>query len=161
MSAGRVNTIPSNGDQPTSQASGPEPTTPVPAVEAARRALEELGELSVDQTLSKQQLEDIGSAYEEVIRRRAILDAKREDVKVAKKGVEAAEEVMSDKIRTYTHPEPMAPLIDIASREQDHQEMLDAAERGDDTEELSEMVEATEILPEPIEESIARGEDHL
>lgn len=155
-SAGRTNTHKPNGGLSESMAVAPtsEPER-VPAAEAGRRALAELGDLKVDHELSAHQLEDIGIAHEEVIRQQAILASKKEDVKVAKAAVKAAEDLRDEKIRMYTHPESL-PLFDETQAESDHEAMLNAAETGGEVDDLgdADSITAGDDGPEPIEESI-------
>lgn len=127
-SAGRMNTHKSNGSLPESQAVAPtaEPER-VPVGEAMRMAVEALGPVTVDGELAAQQMRDLAADYDEVERRKAAFNAKAEEAKTAKKALDAATELLLEKLRTYTHATPM-PLFDETQAEADHEAMLDAAE---------------------------------
>lgn len=120
---GRVNTIPSNGDLPSSVEVAPEP---VSIGEVMRQALDELGDIAIDPDLAIGQLHEIGEAYEEVVRRQAAYNARAEEAKTAKKSLEAAQEMVLEKVRAATHPKPL-PLFDHQQAEDDRLDMLDAA----------------------------------
>ena len=128
-SAGRRNTHKANGSLPESRAASPEPDEKVTIGEAMRRAVEALGDVNIDPGLAPTQMMELGECYEEVARRQAAYDARAEELKTAKKGLDAATELLLEKVRTFTHPAPL-PLFDQAEREADHDDMLDAAERG-------------------------------
>lgn len=126
---GRVNTHKANGSLPESKAATPEPEETVTIGEAMRRAVEELGEILVDDQLAPQQMRQLAESYEEVARRQAAFKARSEEAKTAKKSLDSATELLLEQLRTFTHPAPL-PLFDAAAREVDREEMLDAAERG-------------------------------
>lgn len=121
--AGRRNTHKANGSVAESAAAVPEPETKITIGEAMRRAVEELGEVIVDDTLAPQQLRELGECYEEVARRQAAYDAKAEEAKTAKKSLESAQALILEKVRTYTHPAPL-PLFDAAQAEADEAAMV-------------------------------------
>lgn len=148
-SAGRTNTHPSNGSLPESQAVAPTPAPePVPVGEAMRLAVEALGPPAVDNALAAQQLADIGASFEDLTRRQAAYAVKLDEAKVAKKSVDAAQELVNEKVRMYTHPPQDLPLLDLASREADHESMLDAVEQGGADVEVF-------VEPEPNDEALA------
>jgi len=120
----RANVIPSNGDLPTSTEVAPEK---IPIGEAMRKAVEELGDVVVDNELAPQQLRELGDCFEEVTRRRAAYNARAEEAKTAKKGLDAATELLLEKVRTFTHPKPL-PLFDQKQAEEDLSEMIGAGE---------------------------------
>lgn len=125
-SAERHNTHKANGSLPESRAASPEPEEKVSIGEAMRQAVEQLGDVRVDPGLAPTQLLELGECYEEVARRQAAYDARAEELKTAKKGLDAATELLLEKVKTFTHPAPL-PLFDQAEREADHRDMLDAA----------------------------------
>lgn len=129
-SAGRTNTIKSNGGLPESQAVAPttEPER-VTVGEAMRRAVEALGPPTVDDQLASQQLRDLAVDVEEVAKRKAAYEARQEEAKTAKQSLDKARELLEEKLRMYTHAKPL-PLFDQKEREADQTAMLDAAEQG-------------------------------
>lgn len=122
--AHRVTTINSNGDLPESREVAPEKVT---VGEAMRRAVESLGEVVIDETMAPAQLRDISEAYEQVIREQAAYDAKAEEAKTAKKSLESATNLLLEKVRAATHPQPL-PLFDQQQSEQDLEAMVGAGE---------------------------------
>lgn len=147
--AGRTNVHKPDGSLPESVEVAPT-TDPAPVSigEAMRQAVEALGPVTIDAELAVQQLGDLATDFEEVERRKAAFAARAEEAKTAKKALDAATELLLEKLRTYTHATPM-PLFDGPQAEADRSAMLDAAEDVG-----TELVESDEILPEPIEESI-------
>lgn len=125
-SASRSRTVRPNGALPESLQSAPEPEDKIPVGEAMRRAVEALGEVIVDDSLAPQQMKELGACYEEVTRRQAAFDARAEEAKTAKKSLESAQELLLEKVRSFTHPAPL-PLFDHAEREADQQTMEAAA----------------------------------
>jgi hypothetical protein len=111
----RVNTINSNGDQPESREVAPEKVT---VGEAMRRAVENLGEVVIDETMAPAQLRELAECFEQVTREQAAFDAKSEEAKTAKKALESATNLLLEKVRTFTHPTPM-PLFDQQQAEED------------------------------------------
>lgn len=120
----RVNTIRGNGTPPASVEVAAEK---VPIGEAMRRAVEELGEVVIDDTLAPQQMRELSECYEDVTRRRAAWAEKNEDAKVAKKSLESATDLLLEKVRMFTHPVAL-PLFDQAQREDDLDKSLGSAE---------------------------------
>lgn len=123
----RVNTINSNGDLPESQEVAPEKVT---VGEAMRRAVESLGEVVIDETMAPAHLREISEAYEQVVREQAAYDAKAEEAKTAKKSLESATNLLLEKVRAATHPQPL-PLFDQKQAEQDLENMVGAANDDD------------------------------
>lgn len=119
----RVNTIHSNGDQSSSMEVAPET---VSVGEAMRQAVKALGDVKIDNDLAPAQLRAIGEAYEEVVRRGAAFNAKREEAVTAKKSLEAAQEILNEKVRASTHPTPL-PLFDTDKEESDREAMINSA----------------------------------
>lgn len=119
----RANTIRGNGAPATSREVAPEK---VPIGEAMRRAVEELGEVTIDDSLAPQQLRELADCYEDVTRRAAAWFEQSELCKTAKKSMESAKDLLLEKVRTFTHPVSL-PLFDQAEREADQADMLDAA----------------------------------
>lgn len=104
----RVNTIKANGGLPESRTILPEVVT---IGEAMRRAVEALGDVTIDDSLAPQQLRELGESYEEVVRMQAAYDAKADAAKIAKKALESTEALLREKVRAFTHPAPL-PLFD-------------------------------------------------
>lgn len=94
--------------------------------EAMRRAVEALGDTTVDPSLAPTQMLELADCYEQVVRMQAAFDARAEEAKTAKKSLESATSLLLEKVRTFTHPAPL-PLFDAAAREADTQKMEDAA----------------------------------
>lgn len=117
---GRINTIPSNGDQPTSTEIAPEP---VSVGEAMRQAVEALGDVQIDETLAPSQLRQLAEAYEEVAKTLAAFNAKNDAAKVAKKAHDIAIEFLLERVKSFTHPSPL-PLFDEAREEADRAAMV-------------------------------------
>lgn len=130
-SAGRSRTVRPNGGLPEPMAVAAETDEKVPIGEAMRRAVEALGEVTIDDTLAPQQLRELSACYDEITMRQAAFDAKAEEAKTAKKSLEAATELLLEKVRSFTHAAPL-PLFDQNQAEQDHDDML----VGGDAEEL-------------------------
>ncbi|MEO8679234.1 MAG: hypothetical protein ABI665_09325 [Vicinamibacterales bacterium] len=128
-SANRGRTIKANGGGETPLMVAPEPESKVTIGEAMRLAVEALGDVVVDDELAPQQLRELGSFYEEVTRRQAAYDAKAEEAKTAKKGLESAQELLLERVKSFTHPSPL-PLFDETEREADQDAMLDSATEG-------------------------------
>lgn len=121
----RVTTINSNGDLPESREVAPEK---LPAAEAVRRAIEQLGEVVIDDTLAPQQMRELADRYIEYARRKAEFDAKADAAKTAKKGLDTATELLLETFRSFAFPKPL-PLFDTKQAEDDADKMLDAANR--------------------------------
>lgn len=134
---GRANIIPSNGDLPSSMEVAPET---VSIGEAMRRAVEELGDVQIDEDLAPSQLRQLAETYEEVVKAQAAFNAKAEAAKIAKKSLESITALLLEKVRACTHPVAL-PLFDQAEREDDHAEMLAAGREN--AEELGLGEEAT------------------
>lgn len=135
---GRVNTIPSNGDLPSSVEVAPET---VPVGEAIRRAVEELGDVVISDELAPGQLRQLGDAYEEVAKRAAEYAAKSEAAKIAKKSYDSAVEFLLERVKAFTHPAPL-PLFDTQQAEDDERDMLDAANENGDADETAHHADA-------------------
>jgi hypothetical protein len=90
--------------------------------EAMRRAVEALGETTVDAALAPTQMLELSDCYEQVVRMQAAFDARSEDAKTAKKSLESAQGLLLEKVRLFTHPAPL-PLFDGKEREKDQQQM--------------------------------------
>lgn len=95
----------------------------LPVGEAMRKAVEELGDVQIDAELAPAQLRELAESYQEVVRRRTAFNEKAEDAKVAKKGLEAAQSVLEEKVRLFCYPAPL-PLFDAKDAEADREEML-------------------------------------
>lgn len=130
-SSQRGRTIPSNGSAESPINVAPEVDTKIPIGEAMRLAVKQLGDLKVDNDLAPQQLRELGDIVEDIARRQAAYDAKAEEAKTAKKSLESVQELLIEKVRTYTHPSPL-PLFDEKQAEDDRAEMV----AGGDVEEL-------------------------
>ncbi len=129
--AGPVTTVPSNGSLPETHTQTVEDTR-IPIGEAMRRAVEELGERTIDTDLAAAQMAELAGCYEDVVRRQAAYTAKAEEAKTAKKSLESATEMVLQKIRAFTHGASL-PLFDSKEREDDHADMLAAGEVDDAT----------------------------
>lgn len=131
-SAGRSRRIRPNGavDEPVTTA--PEPEPKVTVGEAMRRAVEELGEVIVDDQLAPAQLRELGVCCEEIVRRQAAFDAKSEEAKTAKKSLESAQELLLERVKAFTHPTPL-PIFDAVEREADQTDMLESAKDTETT----------------------------
>lgn len=123
----RINRHGSNGSISESVEVAPEK---IPIGEAMRRAVEELGEVVVDDQLAPQQMRELGDCLENVTRMQAAYDARAEEAKTAKKSLESAQNLLIEKVRLFTHPAPL-PLFDGKEREQDQQTMEEAAAESD------------------------------
>jgi hypothetical protein len=119
----RVRTIKSNGDLPEAVEVAPEE---VPIGEAMRRAVEELGEVVINDELAAGQLREIAEVYEDVTKAQAAFNAKNEAAKIAKKSLESVTNLLLEKVRAATHPATL-PLFDQERAEDDRRDMLDAA----------------------------------
>lgn len=143
--AHRVTKFKPNGGIPTSTEVAPAPATASSKVsvgEAMRRAVEELGEITIDRDLAAGQLRELAELHEEITRRKAAYDLRAEEAKIAKQSLESAKDLLLEKLRTFTHPTPL-PLFDQAQREADHQTMLDAAAPAEDkSDEPAEAIES-------------------
>lgn len=117
----RVNTIKPNGGLPESKLAGP--IEVVTIGEAMRRAVEALGDVTIDDGLAPQQLRELGESYEEVVRMQAAYDAKADAAKIAKKALESTEALLREKVRAFTHPAPL-PLFDHVQAEADVDAMV-------------------------------------
>lgn len=95
--------------------------------EAMRRAVEELGDVKIDQELAPKQLAELAECYEDVTRRQAAFNTKNDEAKTAKKSLESATDLLLEKVRLFTHPKPL-PLFDQQEAEEDRQEMELGAE---------------------------------
>lgn len=124
----RVNTIKGNGAMPESREIAPDPRVPIG--EAMRRAVEQLGDVVIDDTLAPQQLRELAAVYEDVAKAQAAFNAKAEDAKIAKKSLESVTALLLEKVRAFTHP-TMLPLFDQAQAEDDRQRMLLAGESAE------------------------------
>lgn len=121
----RVTTINSNGDLPESREVAPEK---VPAAEAVRRAIEQLGEAKIDSDLAPHQMAELAGYYIEYARRKTEFDVKADAAKTAKKGLEIATDLLLEKLREFAFPKPL-PLFDAKQAEADADTMLEAANR--------------------------------
>ena len=101
----------------------------IPIGEAMRRAVEALGDVKIDRDLAPKQLAELADLYEDITGRQAAFDAKSEEAKTAKKSLESAQNLLLEKVRTFTHPAPL-PLFDQAEREADHKDMLDSTDEA-------------------------------
>lgn len=108
MKNDRVNTIPSNGDVPTSTTVAPIPMT---AAEAMRQAVQALGDVTVDDQLAPQHLRELATHYEAVTRAQAAYDQKADEAKTAKKSLESATAFLLEQVRAFTHAKAL-PLFD-------------------------------------------------
>lgn len=123
----RVNTISGNGDAPTSTEIAPaEPTT----AEIMRRAVEALGDVTIDDQLAPSQMRQAGEMIEQIERAKAAYLAKAEAAKTAKKTLESAQEMLQTFVKECTHPTPL-PLFDGAQAETDLTGMLNGGEVDD------------------------------
>ncbi len=118
----RVTTHHGHGGRSTSAEVAPEK---VPIGEAMRRAVEELGDVKIDDDLAPHQMHELAECYEDVTRRRAAFNEKNDDAKTAKKSLESATDLLLEKVREFTHPKSL-PLFDQVEREGDHADMLAA-----------------------------------
>ena len=123
----RVNTVRSDGAPPESREVAPAPVT---VGEAMRRAVEELGEVIIDDQLAASQLRELADCYEQVTKEQAAYNQKAEAAKVAKKSLESATNLLLEKVRTFTHPQAL-PLFDQDQAEADRADMLAGGEVGD------------------------------
>lgn len=122
----RVTTHKSNGGLPESQEVAPEKVT---IGEAMRRAVKELGDIIVDDSLAPAQMRELAEVYEDVAREQAAFNEKSEAAKLAKKSLESVQGLLLEKVRAFTHPTPL-PLFDGLRAESDRQDMLEAANTG-------------------------------
>lgn len=105
-------------------------SVPVPAPEtitigeAMRRAVEDLGEVTIDNDLAPDQMRQLAEVYEDVTRRQAAWNAKNDEAKVAKKALESATNLLLEKVRAFTHPIAL-PLFDKTQAEADLELMTD------------------------------------
>jgi len=120
----RVNTVRSNGAPSESAEVAPAPMT---VGEAMRRAVEELGEVVIDEQLAAAHLRELAECYEQVTKEQAAYNQKAEVAKTAKKSLESATNLLLEKVRMFTHPEAL-PLFDQAQAEADRAEMLGGGE---------------------------------
>lgn len=118
-SAGRRNTLPSNGDAAESREVLPEK---VSVGEAMRRAVEALGDVTVNDDLAGQQMRQLAELYENVAKEQAAYDKRAEAAKVAKKALESAQNLLMEQVRAFTHANPL-PLFDRQQAEEDRQRM--------------------------------------
>lgn len=123
----RMNVVKGNGALPTSTEVAPADDHKIPIGEAMRKAVADLGDVAIDNELAPQQLRELGDCFEEVTRRRAAYNARAEEAKTAKKGLDAATDLLLEKVRTFTHPAPL-PLFDQRQAEADHAEMVAGAQ---------------------------------
>src|SRR6185436_19751425 len=93
-------------------------------------AVEDLGEIVVDNDLAPDQMRQLAEVYEDVTRRQAAWNAKNDEAKVAKKALESATNLLLEKVRAFTHPVAL-PLFDKNEREADQADMLAAAAEQD------------------------------
>lgn len=122
--AGRVNTHKTNGAASTSVEVAP---AAVSIGEAMRLAVEELGDVVIDEAMAPAHLRILAECYEQVAREQAAWNAKAEAAKVAKKALDGATALLLEKVRSFTHPAPL-PLFDQGQATQDQDQMLAAAE---------------------------------
>jgi len=122
--AHRVSTHQSNGGLSESVEVAPAKMT---IGEAMRRAVEELGPVTIDASLSASQLRQLADCYEDVVRRKAAFNEKADEAKTAKKSLESATELLLEKVRSFTHPSPL-PLFDQTQAESDVDDMTSAVE---------------------------------
>ena len=123
VGASRTTTHRPNGGLPTTHAA---PAETVPIGEAMRRAVEQLGEVVIDDKLAASQLRELAECYDEIARDHAAFSAKSEAAKIAKKSLDASTNVLLEKVRAFTHPTPL-PLFDgpkWSKVEQDERDML-------------------------------------
>lgn len=118
-SSHRVNTH-APGAPPTSTEVAPEP---VPVGEAMRRAVEALGEVTIEDDLAASQLRQLAELYENVAKEQAAYDARAEACKVAKKSLESATNMLLEQVRAFTHAKPL-PLFDQKKAEADRAAMV-------------------------------------
>lgn len=118
----RVNTIRSNGDQPSSMEVAPEP---VSVGEAMRQAVASLGDVQIDNELAPAQLRQLADAYEEVAKTQAAFNAKNDAAKVAKKALDTATNFLLERVKDFTHPAPL-PLFDAPQAEADRAAMVES-----------------------------------
>lgn len=118
----RVTTFKPNGAE--SQEIAPEKVT---IGEAMRRAVEELGDVVINDELAAGQLRQLADAYEQVTREQAAFAKKSEEAKIAKKSLDGATEHLLGLVKEFTHPKPL-PLFDADQREADHAEMVEGAQ---------------------------------
>ena len=123
----RTTTHRPNGSPPEVHAA---PAEPVPIGEAMRRAVEQLGEVVIDDKLAASQLRELAECYEEIARDQAAFTAKSEAAKIAKKSLDASTNVLLEKLRAFTHPTPL-PLFDGVQAEQDERDMLAGGDIGE------------------------------
>lgn len=119
----RLNTHKPNGGLPASQEVAPEP---VAIGEAVRRAIEDLGDTIIDESLAPSQLRELAGCLEHIVEEQTRYDKKSEEAKVAKKSLESAQAFLIERVKAFTHPTPM-PLFDKVQAEEDEKDMLDAA----------------------------------
>ena len=96
--------------------------------EAMRQAVQDLGDVVIDDELAVSQLRDLAECYEQVTTAQAAYNARAEAAKVAKETLKSATDLLLEKVRTYTHPAPL-PLFDRAQAESDIDRMIDSASR--------------------------------
>lgn len=118
----RLNTINPNGGRPASQEVAPEK---VSVGEAMRRAVEQLGPVTIDAQLAAAQMEELAVCYDEIAKRQAAYDAKSEEAKTAKKSLESAENLLLERVREFTHAASL-PLFDETQAEDDLDNMTKA-----------------------------------
>jgi len=102
----------------------PEPDLPLE--ESIKKAIEELGELAVDESSAPKHLRELADDYHEVVRTQTILAKRVDAVKIAKKSVDSATAVLLEKLRSCTHQKPL-PLFNVKDREADQANMLEGA----------------------------------
>jgi hypothetical protein len=108
-SANRINTLPAGGDAPESREVAPEAPT---VGDAIRQAMEALGDVTIDESQAARQLRVLAELYEEVAEAQAAYDAKAEEAKTAKKGLEGATNELLEQVRAFTHGKAATPLFD-------------------------------------------------
>ena len=123
----RTTTHRPNGSLPEAHTA---PAEAVPIGEAMRRAVEQLGDVVIDDKLAASQLRELAECYDEIARNQAAFTAKSEAAKIAKKSLDASTNVLLEKLRAFTHPTPL-PLFDQSDAEQDERDMLAGGDVGE------------------------------
>lgn len=118
----KITTFPKNGGVPTVTAVPQE----VPVGEAIRLAIEELGDVKIDDALAPEQMRQLAECYENVVRNQAEYARRADAAKVAKKAVESSTELLLERVKAFTHPVPL-PLFDAQQAEADRAAMVKGA----------------------------------
>lgn len=125
--AHRVNTVKSDGSPPESREVAP---AEVPIGEAMREAVEQLGDVVIDDQLAPGQLRELAECYETVAEAQAAYDRKAAAAKVAKQSLDGAIKFLLEKVKEFTHAKPL-PLFDQQQAEADRAAMTGAATEGE------------------------------